>query len=126
MRCGGQHLRLAPEEDVDVFFASKGNAEHRTVQFHHRDKMADINLGYEVEWNSMILQVVSESLLFLSSLLTKTLGPAPLNECDMEVFHRRCVQQQAGKARKCLMGKSKRNSAFVARLHVKSRKNLTS
>lgn len=72
MGCGG-HLHQA-ETKIWEFLVSKGDAEHRSVEFHQRDKMADISLGYETEWHSMSVQLVSENLNFLSSLLTNTLS----------------------------------------------------
>lgn len=72
MGCGG-HLHQA-ETKIWEFLVSKGDAEHRSVEFHQRDKMADISLGYETEWHSMSVQLVSENLNFLLSLLTSTLS----------------------------------------------------
>lgn len=141
VRCGGRHLKLAStpsQTKIWEIFASKGDAEHRSIKFHHWGKMVDINLGYEIEWNSMISQLISENPHFLLYLLTKTLSckiPAPLNECNIsnKAFHRRCGST-AGKSSQCLTEKSARsrcvlttacwclNSTFTARLHVKPHK----
>lgn len=75
--CGGRHLRLAStpsQTKIWEFFASKGNAEHRCIEFHQRGKTAGISLGYEIERNSMVLQLISENIHFLSGLLTRTLS----------------------------------------------------
>lgn len=113
---------------------SKGDAEHRSVEFHQRDKMADISLGYETS-----VQLVSENLNFLSSFIdehAEPQTPAPLEERNRgnKVFHGRRVQQPARKSCKCLTEKTKRSrcvltaacwclySAFTARLRGKSHK----
>lgn len=41
VRCGGRHLRLAStpsQTKIWEFFTSKGDAEHRSVEFHQRGK----------------------------------------------------------------------------------------
>lgn len=73
MGCGG-HLHQA-ETKIWEFLVSKGDAEHRSVAFHQRDEMADISLGYETEWHSMSVQLVSENLNFLSSFIDEHAEP---------------------------------------------------
>lgn len=137
MGCGG-HLHQA-ETKIWEFLVSKGDAEHRSVEFHQRDKMADISLGYETEWHSMSVQLVSENLNFLSSFIDEhaepqTPGPLEERNRDNKVFHGGRVQQPAPKSCKCLTEKTKRSrrvltaarlclyTAFTARLRGKSHK----
>lgn len=108
MGCGG-HLHQGKARTPELV-VSKGDAEHRSARSHQGDKMADVNLGYETEWHSMSVQLVSEDLNFLPSLLTTTLS-CKLLLCrrNNKVFHRRCAQRPARKLRKCQTGKTRRS-----------------